>query len=486
MVSPRDRIAAGVSGGADSVCLYFLLLAYRAVVPFELAVVHVDHGLREEAAGDARFVEALCAEAGVPFYLEHADVRKLAAGEKCSLEDAGRRARYRAFGRVARELGGAKAAVAHNAGDNAETMLFRLFRGSGVKGICGIPPVREDAGGTAIIRPILCLERGEVEAYLRERGISWRTDGTNEGDAYARNRIRHHILPYAEREVAGGAVGNMCRTADILRETEDYLEAQTREALGRCLTSAPASLAGGRAEGPQAGMGMIRHVLDVNSFLACHGALQKRMLYDLAKGLAPAGKDISMVHIRDVLTLFVRESNRCISLPFGITARRQYGEVIMECGRGEALPDGVRGMDLEQHRVELPPVGEILDIPLVYGPESMGRIEFTAFFMKKGQEFPKNKYTKWFDYDKIEESVVIRSRHPGDYLTISDNRGNIRHKSLKDYMITEKIPRQQRDQVPVVAAGNHVLWLVGQRISEYFKVDGSTRRILQIKCLWEK
>lgn len=460
MVLPSEKVLAGVSGGADSVCLLFLLLAYAEKVPFSLAVVHVDHGLRAEAGEDARFVEELCRSNGVPFFLEKADVRGLAQEEKLSLEDAGRRARYEAFGRVAAKLGAAKAAVAHNSDDNAETMLFNLFRGSGMKGLCGIAPVRRDAA-LEIIRPILCLERGQVEAYLGERGMPWRTDHTNGGDGYTRNRIRHHILPYAEREVARGAVGHMRRTADLLRETESYLEEQTKEALGRCL--APSS-------------DVCRREVDIDAFLACHGALQKRMLLALAKGLSPTGKDISWVHIRDALTLFREEGNRGVSLPFGVTARRQYGKVILEGEQGvaPAWHGGPVAVSLK---------GEILDAPLVYDLDSLGRIEFTAFFVKKGREVPKNQYTKWFDYDKIDESVVIRSRRQGDYFTISDGVGNMRHKSLKDYMITEKIPRRLRDSIPLVAAGNHVLWLVGWRISEYFKVDGNTERILQMRFL---
>ena len=160
MLQAGDRVVAGISGGADSVCLLFLLRAYAQKLPISLAVVHINHGIRKEAAEDAAFVENLCKQWEIPFFLRNVDVRALAAKEKCSEEEAGRRARYAAFSQVAEEINANKIAVAHNANDCSETMLFHLFRGTGVKGLSGIAPVRDN-----IVRPILCLERGEIEVF---------------------------------------------------------------------------------------------------------------------------------------------------------------------------------------------------------------------------------------------------------------------------------------------------------------------------------
>lgn len=451
-----DRVVAGISGGADSVCLLLVLQQFRKRVPIELAVVHVNHGIRPEAGEDAAYVEELCHREGIPFYLRTVDVRGFASEKKCSQEDAGRRLRYKAFEELAAELGANKIAVAHNSNDRAETMLFHLFRGSGLKGLRGILPVRGK-----VIRPILCLERPEIETYLKEKNILWRMDSTNAGDDYARNRIRHHILPYAEREVFGGAVEHMSRTADLLAETESYLEEQTAAALEQCLISREHKNVGDdfipcedRKDGKAgAGERLVRVQLSAEAFLRFHPVMQKRMLLALTEELSPTGKDIEAVHIRDVLALFTREGNRSISLPMGIKAHREYGRVMLERGNGEGRE--------EQSAV----------------PE----MEFSAFFVKNGQEVPRNQYTKWFDYDKIKESPVIRFRQTGDFLTIADGKGQMIHKSLKDYMVTEKIPRRQRDSIPVLAEGNHVLWLIGYRISEYYKVDRNTKRVLQVK-----
>ena len=480
MLKAHDRVVVGISGGADSVCLFLLLSEYAKRVPLSLAAVHVNHGIRREAGEDARFVEELCREKGVPFFLEERNVREFALRHGYSEEDTGRRVRYDAFFRTAERLGGARIAVAHNSNDNAETMLFHLFRGSGLRGLGGIAPVRGD-----IIRPILCLERQEVEAYLRSVSAGWRLDLTNQGDDYRRNRIRHHILPYAEEAVTAGAVGHMGRTAELLRETEDYLEMQTGEALKKCAESVPALPEGVPAltEGST-----VR--IDVALFRRNHTILQKRMLLKLLNGLSPTGKDIGAVHVSDTLELFEREGNRRICLPFGIGARRQYDSVFLErAGEGQAPESGsARGKPpdaAEAGRCERPitvSLGEeIFRTPAVYDLGDWGKIECMGFFLKKGQEVPIKQYTKWFDYDKIKECVVIRSRCQGDYFTITDKAGNKIRKTVKDYMITEKIPRQIRDRIPLVAAGSHVLWLTGWRISEAFKVDGDTERVLQVR-----
>lgn len=558
MIVPGDKIIAGVSGGADSVCLLFLLLEYCRRVPVSLCAVHVNHCIRADSGQDAQFVESLCRELGVPFYLAREDVRGLAAREKLSEEDAGRIARYRAFRRAAEEMGGTKIAVAHNMGDNAETMLFHLFRGSGLKGLCGIAPVRGN-----VIHPLLCLERREVEAYLAERGISWRTDSTNGEDHYRRNRIRHHILPYAESEIAQGAARRMCRTAELLSETEDYLERQTQEAWGRCVRAVgqadarqerldgceAVSAVQERLDGCGAASTMLEqpagcgdastvqerpagcglaaemqqpyYIVDVSRFRELHIVLRRRIVLGIAKALSPTGKDISAVHVEDVLSLFEELGNRDVSLPFGICARRRYNGVVLErrsrgdapgagsqLSRGDALGPGSqlsRGdapgqgsqlsregapsgehnpqnlQDVSRQEAELPARAE--DFPVTVRLENGEILEFKIIFGIKRQEILRNQYTKWLDYDKIVEVPVVRYRKPGDYLTIADGEGKLRHKPLKEYMITEKIPREQRGQIPVLASGSHILWLAGYRISEYFKVGENTNRVLQVKLM---
>lgn len=164
-----DRVVLGVSGGADSVCLLFVLLKLRECLGIDLCVVHVNHGVREDAGEDAAYVEKLCNDRGIPFRLKEIRLEKLAKELEATMEEAGRMARYQAFEEACRVWSGSRIAVAHNSNDRAETMLFHLFRGTGLKGMTGILPVRGN-----IVRPLLCLERSEIEEYLKESGILYK------------------------------------------------------------------------------------------------------------------------------------------------------------------------------------------------------------------------------------------------------------------------------------------------------------------------
>lgn len=487
MLEPGDRVVAGISGGADSVCLLFVLLEWAKSIPIELAVVHVNHGIRQEAGEDAVYVETLCQKHGIAFYLIEEDVRQKAIEGKCSEEDAGRKIRYEAFHRVAKEWGASKIAVAHNSNDRSETMLFHLFRGSGIKGLSSIQPVREN-----IIRPILCLERAEIEQYLQVQGIAYCQDATNETDDYTRNRIRHHIIPYVEQEIVQGCVQHMAQSAEMLSEAEDYLEQQTAQAIEQCVKKVPcANKTGAGAENS--------YVITVDEFLDYHVTLQKRILHALVKLLSPGQKDISYVHIQDMLGLFKGEGNRMICLPFGIRGRREYGKVCIE---KEELPGELnrketsiifpKQSELEEYHewmqcvsteenttmvLTILPETEILSAKagIMYGEVS-----------QKCEELLQNEYTKWFDYDKIKGYTAVRYRRTGDYLTISDGKGNMLHKSLKEYMISLKIPRDRRDRMLLLAEENHVIWLPGYRISEYYKISENTKRILQVQLKREE
>ncbi len=438
MLLPGERVVAGISGGADSVCLLFVLQEWRKKYGLEIQVVHVNHGIRPEAGEDARFVEKLCQRFDIPFYLKNADIPKLAGDNKCSEEEAGRNFRYQVFEEVAKETDATRIAVAHNQNDLAETMLFNLFRGSGLKGLTGIAPIRGK-----IIRPLLCVERVEIEDYLSQIGQDYCHDATNEGDDYTRNRIRHHILEYAKKEIAPSCVQRMGQTAEILTETEDYLSGQTQDAIERCVCVKQG-----------------RYELDSSVFGKLHPAIQKRMLFELLGRMAGA-RDLARVHVDLLYELCTTEGNRQLNLPRGILARREYGTICLyQESENNHLSDPLKNIQA---------VFQVLDM------EDLPRNH------EKTLIFPQNQYTKWFDYDKIEKSPVIRTREVGDYLTIRDGQGKLCHKKLKDYMVTEKIPTDERDKIPLLAVDSHVLWLIGYRISEYYKVCENTKRVLQVQ-----
>lgn len=460
MISPGDTVVAGISGGADSVCLLFLLEELRRELPFRLLAVHLDHMIREEAPEDAAYVESLCREMKIPFFLYREDIPATVRKTGQTEEEAGRTARYRIFREVlnreapeAVERGTAKIAVAHNKNDRAETMLFQLFRGSGIRGLIGIRPVRE-----CIIRPVLCLERKEIESYLAERSVRYCTDVTNNEDTYMRNKIRHRILPVAVGEICGETVEHMAQTADILLEAEEFLEEETDRAYDRCT----------EPEGDGT-------VLDIPVFLSLSPYLQKQVLFRAMEKLAGSRKDIGSVHIGEILELIRKEGNRKIHLPYSLFAEKRYDRLVL----GKRTETAGEEHGLQEEEYEIPRLSEELKT-FTLRTEASGDISF-ALTDRTGRQFEipeENQYTKWFDYDKIKRSLKVRHRRTGDFLTI-DSQGN--HQTVKKYMIQEKIPSGKRDGIDLLADGDHIVWVLGYRISEEYKIDENTKHILKVQ-----
>lgn len=456
MLEKGDRVVAGVSGGADSVCLFFVLLEWMEELALSLRVVHVNHGIRGgEAKEDAAFVERLCRQYGIPCEIINAEVPNLAARERISLEEAGRRARYDIFERVQKQYGYDKIAVAHNRNDQSETVLLHLFRGSGVKGLGGMAPVRG-----AIIRPLLDTSRQEIEGFLGERGIAYCEDKSNLEDVYTRNKVRLKLLPLAEKEINEKAGVHIAKTAVLLREAEEYIEKNAVSVFERIVRQ-------------KNGI----YFIGVEDFSCEEAVIQKKILLLIMERLAGGRKDVESVHVDLVRELLQKQVGRRVSLPYGMEAVRAYEGIQILKGK----PIGAfREKEAEPFMAAVEPPG-------VYAMEAgMGNISFQIVeieaeqkeFYKKYNSIPKNDYTKWFDYDKIKNTVFIRYRQEGDFLQIN-SKGS--RKKLKDYFIDKKIPREQRGNIPLLAEGSHVIWIIGERISEAYKVDKNTKRILMVQ-----
>lgn len=497
MLEVGDRVVVGVSGGADSVCLLFLLCSMRERFSLSLRVVHIHHGIREDAQADADYVKGLCEQWSIPFSMLRVNIPEMAKREGLSEEEAGRKARYQAFFDCARafesqETGNSdpftdgkngrsvKIALAHHMGDRAETLLFHLFRGSGLKGLGSIRPTRETEEGYQIIRPLLCLTREEIEAYLEEAGIPYCQDSTNFEDTYCRNRIRHHILPYAEAEICHGAVRHLNEAAELFSETEEYLSGQTKEAYGECVQRMTANRPF-REEDDAAIAGADEREMGfriaLSNFLRLHPLIQKRLLLALILELSPGNRDIGGVHVEAVRELFDGETGRERNLPFGILARREYAYVVLE---KENLTASCAEKRQESLAISPDVFSEGKAVTYSWGSRTF---TFRCFPYEKNAEIPEKTYTKWFNYDKIKNTLLIRTRKTGDYLMIRGGDGKAVRKSLKAYFITEKIPRQKRDEMPLLTQEEHVLWIPGYRISEAYKVDDDTRMILQVEMI---
>lgn len=451
MLVSGDRVLAAVSGGADSVCLLALLWEMKKEWDMELRAVHVHHGLRaQEADRDAAFVGELCESLHVPCHIIRADVRRFAGEKGMSLEEAGRHLRYEVLEREAgeweeREGGPVRIAVAHQRGDQAETILHNLFRGCGLSGLKGIPYVRG-----RIIRPLLDTDRREIVEWLGKRGLSWVQDSSNGSDHYTRNRIRGHLLPLIEKEVNQGAAGNILRMGKVAGQADEYLRMQ-----GECWIKEHVKGAGAACGPGEAGtLGKSLCLEASGSALIPCAALfkeppiiQSYAVLELLKQLAGSARDLGWVHVQQVLGLMGRPVGKEVHLPHFLMARREYDSILIlrEISAGEG------------------------------GGEALPKVEMRIFPYKKGTQFPKNMYTKWFDCDRIEGMPVVRTRRPGDFMILADGS----HKALKRFMIDEKIPRQLRDQVPLLADGSHVMWVIGYRVSEFYKIGQDTTHVMQ-------
>ena len=451
MIKAGDLVAVGVSGGADSMCLLYMLLEYRKKVPFELIVVHVNHKIREEAGEDASYVESFCKERGISFFLKEEQVADLAKKEKLSEEEAGRKVRYQAFEealakyRKDNSLRG-KIAVAHHQGDCAETMLFHLFRGTGFTGMAGILPVRDN-----IIRPILTLSRQEIEYFLKEKGIRWCIDRTNQEDTYTRNKIRHHILKYAEEEIVKGAVSHVAEAAMQMVQLREYLEEETKKAAKECTC-------------------FYEKEEKISIYLPFWKRLpqliQNQVLLWATEQLTDRRKDMTSAHIQALAELTTKEGSRKTDLPYGLEGIKEYELLWIRRKKEEIKEDKSFSLKVG----EIYPLGEgsFLELTLT-DKTKVGRIE-------------EKKYTKYLDYDKIYNYLTLRFRQSGDYLTINDAG---QKKSLKKYFIEEKVPADNRDKIWLIADGKHILWVTGYRISSYYKVTEATKNILQMK-IWRE
>lgn len=459
MIAKGDRIVLGVSGGADSVCLFHVFLQLMSFFNLSLYVVHVNHGIRgEEAAEDEAFVKELCENAKVPFLIVKADIPAIAKMEGLTEEEAGRKVRYEAFYECLEKNKCNKIAIAHNKNDNAETMLFHLFRGSGIKGLTGISPKRD-----VIIRPLLCVTRKEIEAYLELQKISFRTDGTNLTEDYSRNKIRHRILTFAQEEINMKAIEHMAHTANQLRLMENYLEKNVDLAYNRIVI-----------RNKDNSFQMNVKELQLEDLIIQQGII-RNVFYQLAKQL----KDIDAVHIELVLELLTKEVGKKLHLPYSIQAEKGYEHITMSVNHSRHDKNSNNTTIKE----EIVGFEHVLNIPGdTYIPEINHSFRTRIIKYKKNLIIPQDGYTKWFDYDKINNTVLIRSRNSGDYIQIDSKGSNSlwSRKKIKSLFIDEKIPREERDLVPLVADGNHIMWVVGNRISEAYKINEDTKAILEI------
>ncbi|MDO5294765.1 MAG: tRNA lysidine(34) synthetase TilS [bacterium] len=447
MLEQRDRVVIGVSGGADSVCLLLVLQELKKLYDLELFVVHINHGLRgAEALRDENYVKLLCKSLGVSCHVVLADVNGYVKRHKCSTEEAGRILRYKAFEEECREKKCNKIAIAHNKNDVAETVLLNLSRGTGIRGLVGIEPVRD-----FLIRPLLCVTRDEIEEYLCNRKVSYCTDSTNLENVYTRNKIRNVVLPELGK-VNDQVISHIVRCANHASEIENYLKKQTNELYERIVT----------AENGQ-------YFVNVRELANTELVLRKRVILEMMYACAKQRKDIEEKHVAATLGLMEKPVGKKVNLPYGMIAVREYEKIVIKSKKISEIAKQEKSLNIA---IEVPKFYDLQDIGI--------KLEVSVIDYEKNSIIPKNRCTKWFDYDKIKNTIFLRYRKQGDYLVIND-RGNA--KTIKSLFIDEKIPREERDSIPLLCDGNHVMWVLGGRISEEYKITEQSKKILVVTIM---
>lgn len=438
---PGDRIGVAVSGGIDSVCLLHVLMTVADPTQ-TLIVCHFDHGLRTESTDDAAFVRNISAAWGLACRVERLDVKSYAKAKHLSLEMAARELRYAALNRLAAALGLNRIALGHHQGDQVETVLLRIIRGTGLDGLGGMDAKRADG---LMIRPLLCVNREEIRDYAAKSHLSWVEDSTNSLVEIPRNRVRHELLPQLRRDYNPGVEGALLGLAALAREAREHLEKELTEVWDNL---------GIRME--NSGMLFNGPVL-----LGLPGTLARLAL---RRFVALAGGDPGRLskNATERLWHFIRGTGgRRLSIPGGLTMVRRGGDFFL--GRVQAAP-AISGLSLAGPGIAVLPDGR--GIKAAYwdgnppGWQDVGKDE--AFV----------------DGDLLAWPLSIRSRRPGDRFHPLGLQGG---KKVKEVLIEAKIPRESRNAVPLVVDGSgRVIWLAGLRADQRFRITAETRHILHL------
>jgi len=440
MISRRDTVLAAVSGGPDSVCMLHVLAGLQEELGIELRVAHLDHRFRgDESKGDAEFVRDLAGSLGLPCRCEEENVPRFLLANAMSKQEAARMLRYRFLITVAKQEYCQRIATAHNADDQSETVLMRVLRGAGPDGLAGIPPKREGL----IIRPLLECWRNEIEAYLDDRGLSYRIDRSNLESDYTRNSVRNELLPELRRynPRVDQALVNL---GSIMVGVRDHLHRLTEEALPRVVKSARLG----------------QFALDSPSLCGYDEALQRSLIRKILEALRPDLPPPSFRHVESIAELLRRnEVGAAVELPGGVRARLEHGCLMVSCG------DESSG--LVERDLELPGTTTVEETGL--------SIEAEIF---QGSHAPLRELgedTAAFDWTALSPPLTVRGRRPGDRFRQLGMGGT---KTVKQLFIDSKIAASFRDDVPIVCDSQGIVWIPGLRRSDRALVDADTRQTL--------
>lgn len=502
LLDSSDRVLVAFSGGADSVYLARALLDLSREWNFTVELIHVNHQIRGgEAERDEAFCKNFAKEHNVRIHVCRGDVPKMVQEQKCSLEEAARIYRYQCIEETAEQHGFQKVAVAHHQDDQAETVLFQMLRGSGVRGMGGMRP-----RNGRYIRPLLFLRHDQIVRELGQIGQGWCEDSTNQEADCSRNQIRLNILPVLEESVNHRASEHLARTAAQMQEMQAFLEEELAKRLPELVVDF-SQMEKNKFAGCKELRARIRELEMIPK------VLQREFAHWMITRTAGRQKDITSRHTEALLALAAGESGKRISLPYGLVAgrdydilwiRRRYPEETplagLNAGKTMKPAEMTEGADITE---ETGGEGEAVNVLPCWQPERkepkslvltglngreiklfLQRKNFSRAFEDNERKIPKNNCTKWFDYAKINGMLEFRHPEKGDFLWL-DEQGD-RKKPLNRLLIDRHVPREDRRKIWILAEGSHVLWIPEfDRVSAGYYVSDRTEEILCIKMITE-
>lgn len=441
LIGDGETVLVAVSGGVDSTVLLHVLNALKGELSLRLAVCHLNHNMRgAESERDMAFVKQLAASLGLPFA-----GKVLGEGACCvhgeSLQARARALRYAFFEETAGRFKASKIALGHNLDDSAETVVMRLLKGSSLSGLSGIPPARG-----RFIRPLILATRKDIETYAKDNGIAHITDSSNLSVKYLRNDVRKRLLPYLKKNYNPNITETLTRTAEVLRTDEMFMEEAALSAYSASVVAQATDAV----------------VMDRSRIVSMHRALSSRVFLRAARGLVP-DIELQSCHIDAFFSLIEGDRPGAeADLPSGLILLREYGLVRLT----KAADEKRRGFNVS------------LNIP---GITEAGSAFIKASFLKALPEVFGGPDKAYFDYESLKGlDICARSFSSGDTLAPFGMSGR---KKLQDIFTDKKIPRRLRSAVPVVAAGNDIIWAAGVRASGLFPVTGRTRRVLRLELI---
>ncbi len=452
LLSGVESVVVGLSGGPDSVCLLDVLALMRERGDIDAAVhaAHLNHCLRDaESDDDEHFVRELAGTLGVPITVDRRDIGAAQAAEGGSMEAVARRERYAFFASVAETVGASAVAVGHHADDQIETVLHRLIRGAGLKGLRGIPLTRLMGADSPVrlIRPLLGSRHADILVHLNERGLEYRSDSSNADTSLTRNRIRHTLLPRIELEFNPAFGESLLRLSRSATDVHELLLDVAHTAAVECVSG---------------------NAIDVEEFGLAHGAVRP-LIIDLAvEWVDPLHPQFDARHYDAVVALALDGTpGMQLDLPGGIVASRW----------ADAVSFAMRQPDEPAPQVHMPLACPGQTVDAVAGVRAVAEVVARSDFDLGAFVSAKTCYDEAMDADAAAGELVLRSWQDGDRFEPLGVGGS---KKVGDFLTDLKVPVEERGRVMVVTAAGRPVWLVGRRIDEGVKITESTSRVLKL------